>query len=132
MANAVRFSTLELSEIEGRIASATERALSIEEEVFTELAAAIERERGLGAVAVALAELDATAGLAELARTEGYTRPRIDASQAFEIRGGRHPVDDDENELLACHFASVRNPAYRSGERRRRRAASTGSASASR
>ncbi len=47
-------------------------------------------------------------------------------------RGGRHPVDHDEDELLARHFASVRNPAYRSGERRWRRAASTGSASASR
>ncbi len=92
MANAVRFSTNELSEIEGRIASATERALSIEEEVFSELAAAIEGEPGLSTVAVALAELDATAGLAELARLEGYTRPRVDASQAFEIRGGRHPV----------------------------------------
>jgi DNA mismatch repair protein MutS len=92
MANAVRFSTNELSEIEGRIASATERALCIEEEVFAELVTAIERERGLGAVAVALAELDATAALAELARDEGYTRPRIDSSQAFEIRGGRHPV----------------------------------------
>jgi len=61
--------------------------------VFTELAAQVqEEEQGLGEVAAALAELDATAGLAELARAEGYTRPRVDDSQAFEIRGGRHPV----------------------------------------
>src|SRR3954471_336702 len=46
-------------------------------------------------------------------------------------RGGGHAVDDDEDELLA-HFASVRSPAYRSGARRRRRAAMAGSASASR
>jgi DNA mismatch repair protein MutS len=93
MANAARFSTPELIETEGRIASATERALSLEQDVFTELAAAVqEAEQGLGEVAAALAELDATAGLAELARTEAYTRPRVDDSQAFEIRGGRHPV----------------------------------------
>ncbi len=93
MANAVRFSTPELIETEGRIASATERALSLEQEVFTELADAVQREeRGLGEIAAALAELDATAGLAELARIEGYTRPIVDDSEAFEIRGGRHPV----------------------------------------
>jgi len=93
MANAVRFSTPELIETEGRIASATERALSLEQEVFAELAEAVQREeRGLSEIAAALAELDATAGLAELARTEGYTRPLVDSSEAFEIRGGRHPV----------------------------------------
>ena len=43
-------------------------------------------------IAAALAELDATAGLAELARAEGYARPVVDDSQVFEIRGGRHPV----------------------------------------
>ena len=93
MANAVRFSTAELAETEGRIASATERALSLEQEVFAELAAAVQsEERGLGEIASALAELDATAGLAELARTEGYTRPLVDGSDTFDIRGGRHPV----------------------------------------
>jgi len=93
MANAVRFSTPELIETEGRIASATERALSIEQDVFAELATKVqEKERELGEVAAALAELDAIAGLAELARVEGYTRPRVDATQAFDIRGGRHPV----------------------------------------
>jgi DNA mismatch repair protein MutS len=93
MANAVRFSTAELLEIEGRIAAATERALSLEQDVFAELASAVqEKERFLSEVAAALAELDATVGLAELARTEGYTRPRVDLSQAFDIRGGRHPV----------------------------------------
>src|SRR4051794_11751334 len=46
--------------------------------------------------------------------------------------GGCHPIDDDEDELLGAHFASVRSPAYRSGARRRSRKASAGSASASR
>jgi DNA mismatch repair protein MutS len=93
MANAVRFTTAELIETEGRIASATERALAIEQEIFAELAGAIAREAGgLARVAAALAELDATAALAELARAESYVRPRVDDSRVFDIRGGRHPV----------------------------------------
>ena len=93
MANAVRFSTAELAETEGRIAAATQRALSLEQDIFAELATAVQNEeQGLGEVAAAVAELDATAGLAELARMEGYVRPAIDGSQAFEIHGGRHPV----------------------------------------
>ena len=93
MSNAMRFTTLELAEIEGRIASAAERALAIEQEVFQEIAeAAAKDEALLSSLAEALAELDHTAALAELAEEEKYTRPVIDGSRTFEIRGGRHPV----------------------------------------
>jgi DNA mismatch repair protein MutS len=93
MANAVRFTTQELSEIEGRIASAADRALAIEQEIFAELSAAVSREeRTLTDIAAALAEIDHTTALAHLAHNERYVRPRIDDSSAFEIRGGRHPV----------------------------------------
>ncbi len=93
MANAMRFTTVELSETEGRIASAAERALSIEQEIFQELAAAVAaNEQALTRVAVSLAELDHLCGLAELAVSEGYTRPALSEGRGFEIRGGRHPV----------------------------------------
>ncbi len=93
MANAMRFTTPELEEAEGRIASAAETALSIEFEVFAELESEVRNsERALGEVAAALAEIDCLAALAELAETEGYVRPEIGADTGFEIRGGRHPV----------------------------------------
>jgi len=93
MANAVRFSTAELVETEGRIASAAERALALEQEIFTELTGQIAaEERTLGTIAAALAEIDVSVALAELAAQEGYVRPIVDESHAFEIRGGRHPV----------------------------------------
>lgn len=93
MANAVRFSTAELLETEGLIASANERALNLEQEIFADLARRIsESDKILGAVAAALAELDVTAALAYLALEQDYTRPTLDPSLAFEIRGGRHPV----------------------------------------
>ena len=93
MANAVRFTTAELTEIEGRIASAGDRALAIEQEIFAELSAAVAAaETSLAAVASALAEIDVGCSLAELAHSEGYVRPVVDESDAFEIVGGRHPV----------------------------------------
>jgi DNA mismatch repair protein MutS len=93
MAGAVRFTTAELAETETRIVASADRALAIEQEVFAELAGAIAaEERALGEVAAALADLDCEAGLAEVAAEQGYVRPHLDATTAFEIRGGRHPV----------------------------------------
>jgi len=93
MASAMRFTTDELVEIEGRIASAGERALALEQDVFAELGQAIAAaEQGLNEAAGALAEVDHVQGLAELAHTQSYVRPVVDDSTAFEIRGGRHPV----------------------------------------
>lgn len=93
MANAVRFSTAELLETEGQIASASERALNLEQEIFASLAQDIgAASETLGAAAGALAELDVYAALATLALEQGYVRPVTDHSPAFEIRGGRHPV----------------------------------------
>jgi DNA mismatch repair protein MutS len=93
MANAVRFTTLELSEIEGRIASAAERALALEQEIFARLAQSIAAdERALSLLAAALAQLDCMTALAELAVEEDFTRPLVDDSLTFDIRGGRHPV----------------------------------------
>jgi DNA mismatch repair protein MutS len=93
MANAVRFATPELLETEGLIASASERALNLEQEIFTDLAERIgTASAALQAAAAALAELDVVAGLAQLAIEQNYARPVIDESMTFEIRGGRHPV----------------------------------------
>ena len=93
MANAVRFTTTELIGIEGKIASATERALNLEQDIFNDLARAIlEQDQALGRVASALAVLDVYASLAVLALEQNYVRPVIDASETFDIRGGRHSV----------------------------------------
>ncbi len=93
MANAVRFTTAELSETEGQIATASERALAIEQEIFGELAAAVDAAaKALATAAAALAEIDVCAALAAVAVEQGYVRPDIDTDRVLEIRGGRHPV----------------------------------------
>jgi DNA mismatch repair protein MutS len=93
IAAAMRFSTAQLAEAEGKITSAADRALALELEVFDALTrSALEHQAELTATATALADLDATAGLAELAEVERYSRPTLDESLAFEITAGRHPV----------------------------------------
>ena len=93
MANAMRFTTVELGELEAGIARAAEHALALERGVFDELTAAVSAlgER-LARLARALAAIDLASALAQLARERGYTRPRVDDSLAFRIEGGRHPV----------------------------------------
>jgi len=93
MANAVRFSTPELAEIEARITSAADRALALELDIFaTLIAELLAEEQALSAASAALAELDHYAGLAELAIEQSYVRPRIDASLVFAVEEGRHPM----------------------------------------
>ncbi len=92
-ANAVRFTTVELSEMEARILNAGNRALELELRIFDTLRAMVlEHATAIGHAARALAELDMSTALADLARGAGWTRPRIDDSRAFHIIEGRHPV----------------------------------------
>ncbi|MHC0052046.1 DNA mismatch repair protein MutS [Actibacterium sp. D379-3] len=92
-ANAVRFTTVDLSEMETRILNAGNRALEIEKRLYDILKAAIlDRAADIAQAAAALAEIDLAAGFADLARGEDWCEPRVDDSRAFDIRGGRHPV----------------------------------------
>ncbi len=92
-ANAVRFTTLPLSEMETKIHNAGARALEIEMRLYSGLKrAVVEASAPLGLAARALAEIDLAAALAELADTENWTRPLVDESRAFRIERGRHPV----------------------------------------
>ncbi|MGF1626929.1 MAG: DNA mismatch repair protein MutS, partial [Alphaproteobacteria bacterium] len=93
MANAIRFTTLELGALERRIAEAADRALALEQQLFADLCGEVAaRADDIGATAEALAAIDVAAGLAELAASERYCRPEVDRSDRFAIAGGRHPV----------------------------------------
>ena len=93
LASAVRFTTGELADLDAKISRARDEALARELELFDEIVAAIlDRRDAILASGAALGELDVHAGLAELAVDEGYVRPVVDDSNAFDIKGGRHPV----------------------------------------
>ena len=93
MANALRYTTVELGELEQKISSAADKALAVELKLFDDLVAEVVDRAGEVALAArALAELDLTAALAELAEAAGWCRPEVEQSAGFQITGGRHPV----------------------------------------
>ncbi|MBZ6076697.1 DNA mismatch repair protein MutS [Microvirga sp. WGZ8] len=93
MAGAMRFSTVELGELESKIASAADRALRIELGLFEAMAQELVNvSADIASAAEALAVVDVTAALADLAARLDWTRPTVDRSLTFRVSGGRHPV----------------------------------------
>ncbi len=93
LASAVRYTTVELADLEQKISSAADKALAVELKLFDDLVGEVTgRAEEAARAARALAELDVAAALAELAAAERWQRPLVDGSTAFEVVGGRHPV----------------------------------------
>jgi DNA mismatch repair protein MutS len=93
MKNAERFITPELKAFEDKALAAEERALAREKLLYERLLDALQPQlAALGALARALAAVDALAALAERATTLNWTRPRFVAHPCLQIEGGRHPV----------------------------------------
>jgi len=92
-AGQVRFTTVDLSNLETRILNAGNHALEIEKRHYDSLKQAILDQSGpIGATARALAEIDLASAFADLAMAEDWAEPQVDASHAFTVTGGRHPV----------------------------------------
>lgn len=95
MANAERFITPELKEVENKILGADERLKTLEYEEFLNLRESVlEYLEAIQETAAALAEIDVLASFAETARLYDYCRPFLNESQNLVIRKGRHPVLD--------------------------------------
>ena len=93
MANAERYITPGLKEVENKVLGAEERAKKLEIEEFAKLRAAVnEHLDALQQTADALATLDVLLGLAETAQLHQHTRPALDESLHLNIVNGRHPV----------------------------------------
>ena len=94
-ANAERFITPALKEVENKILGADERAKQLEyEEFFKVRDEVLEHLDSLQDTADAIAEIDVISGLTETARLFDYCRPTIDNGSKLNIVGGRHPVID--------------------------------------
>jgi len=93
LANAERFVTPALKEMEARVLSAQERSTSLEYEIFNSLrAAAAERSAEVRSLTQALGELDALLSLAQTALDGHLTRPDLNDQGAIVLRDSRHPV----------------------------------------
>ena len=93
MANAERFITPELKEVEYKVLGAEGRSKQLEVDEFTKLRAQVaEHLEELQETADALATLDVLLGFTETAQLLQHTRPLLDESRQLSIVEGRHPV----------------------------------------
>ncbi|TVR69825.1 MAG: DNA mismatch repair protein MutS [Spirochaetaceae bacterium] len=93
LANAERFTTPRLSELETEINNATEDAVAREQELFLALRQEVAgRTAMLGELAHNIGCVDVAAALARAATLQGYRRPLIREEPLLNITGGRHPV----------------------------------------
>jgi DNA mismatch repair protein MutS len=105
LANAERFTTPEIKEYERKVLDAEEKILTLERDLFSDVKkrAAAEAQR-IRATAAALAELDATAALAQVAAENRYRRPSFSPDGEMRILAGRHPVIERLAEQNAGRF----------------------------
>lgn len=93
IANGERFVTVELERAAAGARAAEDALAELESRLLATIAARVAAENGrLVELAERLALLDALLSLAEAAARGGWTRPRLDRSDALVIEGGRHPV----------------------------------------
>ena len=105
LANAERFTTPELKDYERKVLDAEEKILALEKELFAAVRqrAAGEAQR-IRATAAAVAELDVTAALAQVAAENRYQRPSFSDTGEMRIMAGRHPVIERLSEQESGRF----------------------------
>lgn len=93
LANAERFFTPELKELEDTILGAEDKLIALEYELFRQLRNRIASQvYRIQQTAKAIARLDVYASLAYVAEKNHYCRPKINTRGVIDIKGGRHPV----------------------------------------
>jgi DNA mismatch repair protein MutS len=93
LVNAERFTTPELKELEVKILEAEEKMLAIEREIFENLRTLTASHAArIKSTATAIAQLDLSVALAEVAAENRYTRPTFSADGEMRVIAGRHPV----------------------------------------
>ncbi|MBV9401117.1 MAG: DNA mismatch repair protein MutS [Bryobacterales bacterium] len=105
LVNAERFTTPELKELETKILEADDSILALEREIFEGLRSLASSHAGrIKATAAAVAELDCTVALAEVAAQNRYTRPRFSENAETNVVAARHPVIEKLAEKDAQRF----------------------------
>ena len=93
LANAERYVTEELKEMESRVISARERDANLEYELFSQLREHILKSKDrIRQTADILSRLDSLVSLAAVADESNYVCPEVDYSDVISIKDGRHPV----------------------------------------
>ncbi len=106
LANAERYTTQELKDLEDIILGAEDKLFSLEYDLFSELRDRIALEvRRIQQTAKAIAKIDVFASLALVAEQNNYIRPVMNTNGSIHIKNGRHPVV----ERMISHYMFVAN-----------------------
>ncbi len=109
MANAERYITPELKEMENKILGAEEKVIALEYELFSEIREMLNSHTArVKSSAMNLSMLDALLSLAETASKSGYQRPNLNEEGKIDIKDGRHPVV----ERMLDYDAFIANDTY--------------------
>ncbi|MGI8964277.1 MAG: DNA mismatch repair protein MutS [Thermomicrobiales bacterium] len=93
LANATRYFTPRLKEYETLVLTAEDTLASLEADIYRTLIHRVaESANELRSLAVAIAYIDTTSALADVAVDKNYVRPLLNNSSQIEIEAGRHPV----------------------------------------
>ena len=105
LANAERFTTPELKELESKVLDAEDKILALEREIFQDVRSfAASQAARIKAAAATVAELDVAAALAHVGAENRYRRPKFSDSGEMRIEAGRHPVIEKLAERNATRF----------------------------
>ncbi len=93
LANAERFTTHRLSELERQVSTAEETSKDLQFQIFEKWRLAImDRHDAVQEMALDIAVLDVVSTLAEIAHSNGWSRPEVNDGKAIDIIDGRHPI----------------------------------------
>ena len=99
LANAERYITQELKELETRVLTAKDRSVELEYQLFCQVRKTVSDQlERIQRTAEALAKLDVLASFAQVAVAQNYCRPEVDMGDRIHIVGGRHPVVESLSE----------------------------------
>lgn len=112
LANAERFITPELKELEDVILGAEDKLIVLEYELFREVRQKVADEVvRIQKTAKAVAQIDVFASLATVAEQNNYCRPKLNEKGLIDIKDGRHPVVERmiQNEMFVANDTYLDN-----------------------
>ncbi len=112
LANAERYTTAELKELEDKILNAEDRLFSLEYDLFAEVRDSIGAQvLRIQTTAKAIAKLDAIASMAYVAERHNFVRPKVNNSGIIDIKNGRHPVVEQmiPNDMFVANDTFLNN-----------------------
>ena len=112
LANAERYITEELKNLENMILGAEDKLYALEYELFSNVRDKVGQEViRIQRTAKAIAGLDVFASLALVAERNHYVRPKVNEGGIIDIKGGRHPVVEQmiDNDMFIANDTYIDN-----------------------